>query len=226
MKNPVIGYMVISLLMAANLEAAPAAGSDKVYRWVDEDGNIHYTESLPPNFRDRKADVLDDQGITRERDISLVPPPPSATPEAAPNGELPRDSSGLQRPEPLYSEQEMKVRQDALLLLRYDSEQEILDAMEVEIKQLAYDERLLTTSRASLEEAYLANIREAAERQRAGVAVEARLARDIAGFSRRLADNQQSIEGLRKREAFIRNAFEGSLERYRTLTAEQAGVRN
>jgi len=222
MNKTIIGSVVLSLFLAAGLAAAPNNASNKVYRWVDEDGNVHYTETLPPNFQDRKADVLDEQGLMREKDVSLVPPPPKP-PEATPESELPHDSSGMQRPQPLYDERELRARQDALLLLRYDSEQELLDAMEVEIKQLDYDQRLLTTSRASLEEAYLANIREAAERQRAGVAVEPKLARDIDGFSRRLAENEQSIAGLHKREAFIRGEFEVSLERYRALTAEHAG---
>lgn len=222
MKKPIMGSVLLSLFLAASLAAAPNNASNKVYRWVDEDGNVHYTETLPPNFRDRKADVLDEQGLMREKDVSLVPPAPIPQ-EAVTAGELPRDSSGLQRPQPQYDERELKDRQDALLLLRYDSEQEILDAMEVEIKQLDYDQRLLSTSRASLEEAYLANIREAAERQRAGVAVEPKLVRDIDGFSRRLAENEQSIEGLHKREAFIRGEFEVSLGRYRALTAEHAG---
>ncbi len=135
-------------------------------------------------------------------------------------GELPRDASGLERPEPLLSPEEMRAEQDALLLLRYDSEQEILDAMQVEINQLDYDRRLVVGSRKSLEEAYRGNVREAADRQRAGLPVEDDKAKELRTLKRRLRSTAQSLAGLEKREAEIREMFAAELERYRKLIAE------
>ncbi len=193
----------------------------KVYRWVDEQGNVHYTETLPPDFKDKKTDVLDAQGITRETDQSLVPPPPPPPPKENEKGELQRDSSGMKRPEPRYTPAQLKIQQDALLLLRYDSDQEILDAMQVEINQLDYDKLLLTTSRASMQEAYAGNVREAADRQRAGMAVEPEKIKEIQSLKRRLANNAASISSLTEREEKIRASFAQDLERYRTLIAER-----
>lgn len=212
-----IGLAVVD---SAQAQGQPAA-QKKVYKWVDENGEVHYGESLPPDFEDKKADVLDSQGITREKDVSLVPPPPKPKTET-PKGELPRDKSGLERPEPLYTEQEMKVQQDALLLLRYDSDQEIEDEMEVEIKQLDYDRRLITASIASLHQAYDGNIREAAERQRAGVAVEPKLIEDIQSLKSRVAKNEASLALLEQREQDIRARFQAELEHYRELVARDA----
>lgn len=215
----------VTAVLALLLAAGSATAREKVYRWVDENGEVHYSETLPPDFSDKTHDVLDKQGITRETGQSLVPPPPKPSTESA-KGELQRDSSGLPRPEPRYSPEELRAQQDALLLLRYDSEQEILDAMEVEINQLAYDRRLLETSRSSLEEAYRGNVREAADRQRAGVAVEPDMARELHNLKRRLARNEESLAGLEKREASIREMFESEMERYRKLAAsaeEEAG---
>jgi hypothetical protein len=219
-------------LLAVLLQAGDAYGQtkgkgkgkvqEKVYRWVDEQGEVHYSETLPPDFRDKKHDVLDEQGIARETDQSLVPPPPAA--KAKPKkGELPRDASGMERPEPLYSPEELRARQDALLLLRYDSEQEILDAMQVEVNQLAYDRRLLATSRSSLMEAYRGNIHEAADRQRAGLAVEPDKINELSNLKRRLASNLQSLASLEEREASIRQLFESERERYRKLAAQSDG---
>lgn len=221
----------ICLLIAISLAVPPAvayaqnrkpaaSAEKKFYRWVDENGEVHYTESLPPDFQDKKADVLDDQGITRQQDISLVPPPPKPVEAKPEKGELPRDASGMQRPDPLYSPEQVKAQQDSLLMLRYDSEQEILDAMQVEINQLAYDERLLTTSRTSMLRAYRGNVREAAERQRAGKPVEPELAGEIQSLTRRLATNAESIAGLKQREQEIRGSFDANLKRYRELAAE------
>lgn len=209
--------LMLTLLAAAVLFGSTAQA--KVYRWVDENGEVHYSETLPPNFEEKKHDVLDDAGITRQTDQTTVPPPPLKK-ASSDKGELPRDSSGMQRPEPLFNKAQMEQQQNALLLLRYDSDQEIIDAMEVEINQLAYDERLLTGSRTSMQGAYRGNIREAAERQRAGKAVEPALEKEIRSLQQRLAANAQSIDRLKVREAGIRADFEEELQRYRKLVAE------
>ncbi|MEJ8566972.1 DUF4124 domain-containing protein [Elongatibacter sediminis] len=210
----------IALAAAFVVAASAHAQQGKVYRWVDEEGEVHYSETLPPDFHDKTHDVLDDQGITRETGKSLVPPPPRTT-DTGEKGQLPRDSSGLERPEPLYTPEQLRAKQDALLLLRYDSEQEILDAMQVEINQLAYDRRLLTGSRNSLQDAYRGNVREAADRQRAGVDVKPEEIQQLESLKRRLASNAESLAGLEKRESSIKTMFESELERYRRLTREQ-----
>ncbi|NNL04005.1 MAG: DUF4124 domain-containing protein, partial [Xanthomonadales bacterium] len=122
--------------------------AEQVYRWVDEDGNVHYTESLPPGYKDTGHDVLNERGIVVDENQKLTPQrePEKRDEEqikAEEAGELPRDSSGLPRPKPLYTEEQKQRKMDNFLMLRYDSEQEITEAMNVEIKQLNYDRRLL-----------------------------------------------------------------------------------
>jgi hypothetical protein len=195
--------------------------SEKVYRWVDEEGNVHYTETLPPDFKDKKTDVLDRQGLLRETDQSLVPPPPKPVAKKAPKkGELPRDKSGLQRPEPRYTDSEFQQQKDALLVLRYHSEEEILDALNVEVRQLAYDANLLTTSRSSLDTAYSGSLRELADRQRAGVALPPEDIKAIENMKRKMAANDLNMAEIKKREEQIREKFDAELERYRYLVAE------
>lgn len=199
------------------LLAAPPAQAGKVYRWVDENGEVHYSESLPPNYKDQGYDVLNQQGRVVEEDQKLTPEPPPEVPDKEEPQELPRDASGLPRPKAAYSEAEMQRRMDSFLMLRYESEQEILDAMNVEIKQLNYDRRLLEGSRASTETAYLGHIKLAADRQRAGLKVEPETVREINTNRAELAQIETELEGLRRREDSIRAEFEKQLERYRYL---------
>jgi hypothetical protein len=206
-----------SLFLSAAILAAGSAMAAKVYRWVDENGEVHYSETLPPDFEDKKHDELDERGIVRAEDQSLVPPPPEPEPEPDAN-ELPRDASGMKRPDALYSEEELQRRMDAFLLLRYDSEQEIQDAMTVEIKQLEYDRLLLQTSRESMSEAYRGQVREAANRQRSGVEVDPEIINSIADLQTRLKTNGKSLDRLQAREDEIVTNFGAQLERYQFLT--------
>jgi hypothetical protein len=209
-----------TLILAAALAAVACpvpAGAVEVYRWVDENGEVHYSESLPPDYKDKGYDVLNRDGMVVEEDQTLTPKPPPEVPSETERKELPRDASGMPRPKALYSEVEMQQRMDNFLMLRYDSEQEIIDAMNVEIKQLNYDRRLLEGSRASTEAAYRGQVRVAAERQRAGQAIEADTAREIRKLRKALAASGESLDGLQQREETIRSDFGKQLERYREL---------
>lgn len=208
--------LVISLLSAGNLMA------QKVYRWVDEDGNVHYTASLPPGYKDSGHDVLNERGIVVDENLKLTPDVEEEAKseeqvKAEEAGELPRDSSGLPRPKPLFTEEEKKQRMDNFLMLRYDSEQEITDAMNVEIKQLNYDRDLIAGSQASITEAYRGHIRIAADRQRAGQPIDPGVESQVADLRVKMAQNAAELDALKTREEEIRATFQKQLDRYRYL---------
>ena len=215
-KSQIFFMLVAGALLAANASAA------EVYRWVDENGEVHYTQSLPPNFKDKGHDVLNERGIVLDEDLSLTPEPPPEKPEEEVLPELPRDSSGMQRPKALYSEAEMQRRMDNFLMLRYGSQQEIIDAMNVEIKQLAYDRRLLETTKKSMIDSYRGQIRQAANRQRAGQQVDENVVIAIDLLQSRLVTNSESLYNLEARELEIRAEFGKQLDRYLFLEEEWA----
>jgi hypothetical protein len=221
-----IRLLPISLIALTFLATGPLQ-AEKVYRWVDENGEVHYSTSLPPDFKDAGHDVLNERGIVLDEDQKLTPPPPEEEPEEEVRQELPRDASGLPRAKALYSDAELQQRMDNFLMLRYESEQEIVDAMNVEIKQLSYDRRLLETSRDSMQQAYRSQIRQAAEKQRAGTAVDDSTGEEIDRLQAGLAENAESLAGLDQRETNIRDEFQQQLDRYRYLvereTEESAG---
>lgn len=206
-----------AFLVVSGLTLAVTASAAEVYRWVDENGEVHYSESLPPDFKDKGHDVLNERGIVTDEDLKLTPPPPVEIPEDEQLKELPRDSSGMQRPKQLYSDAEMQRRMDNFLMLRYSNEQEIEDAMNVEIKQLAYDRRLLETTRVSMEESYRGQIREAANKQRAGQQVPEETSVALNDLQMKIAENGRSLGALELREQEIRGEFKKQLDRYRYL---------
>jgi len=216
--KPSFSNVLCSAAVLCGLLVAGLASAAQVYRWVDENGEVHYSESLPPDYHDKDQghDVLNQQGMVVEEGRRLTPPPPAAPSKEEPQ-ELPRDASGLPRPKAAYSEAEMQQRMDSFLMLRYESEQEILDAMSVEIKQLNYDRRLLEASQASTDAAFRGLVKVAADRQRAGLEVERETTRGINQNRSELASIQAALEGLQQREDAIRADFEKQLERYRYL---------
>jgi len=227
-KHGMSRQIVAALAAALMLLGGPAlAQHKKVYRWVDEDGNVHYTESLPPEHRDSGHDVLNDQGLVIDENQHLTPKQEADQKsddeiKAEEAAELPRDSSGLPRPKPLYTEAEKQQRMDNFLMLRYESEQEITDAMSVEIKQLNYDRRLIEGSQSSIVEAWRGQIREAANRQRAGQKVDDGVQREITRLQSDMTKNRRELEALNAREEKIRADFQAQLDRYRFLVEKYA----
>ncbi|MBT8048419.1 MAG: DUF4124 domain-containing protein [Xanthomonadales bacterium] len=214
-KLQILSFFATAILLAGPLSAA------EVYRWVDEKGEVHYSETLPPDFEDKGHDVLNRSGIVVDEDMKLTPEPPPP-PSKEDRQELPRDKSGLPRPKALYSEAELQRRMDNFLMLRYESEQEIIDAMNVEIKQLAYDRRLLETTRNSMQDSYRGEIRQAANRQRSGETVDQKTFNEIDKLRSGLASNESELNSLIAREQSIRDEFGAQLERYQTLEKEWA----
>jgi hypothetical protein len=58
----------LAALVAANLvlaASAPTSAStkEKLYRWVDDKGVVHYGDSVPPEYSKQKRDVLNKQGV-------------------------------------------------------------------------------------------------------------------------------------------------------------------
>lgn len=61
MKMPLLRTLLPLLLLA--LASGPVA-AQKVYRWVDTNGQVHYGDSVPPEYANRDRDVLNEQGLT------------------------------------------------------------------------------------------------------------------------------------------------------------------
>ena len=218
-----ISIIAAASLLAASLLSAGNLMAQKVYRWVDEEGNVHYTESLPPGYKDSGHDILNEQGMVVDENLKLTPDLKEEEKseeqiKAEEAGELPRDSSGLPRPKPLYTEEEKKQRMDNFLMLRYESEQEITDAMNVEIRQLNYDRDLIEGSQASITEAFRGHIRIAANRQRAGQPVDPNVTAQVADLRLKMARNQAELDALKSREEEIKATFQEQLDRYRFLS--------
>lgn len=201
---------VSALLLALGLVYGAPAVAEDVYRWVDEDGKVHYGRTLPPEYANKPYDILNDQGVVIERVTD-----PLARQKA------PKDEDGkivVVKEEP-EDEGDDLLQSDQLLVLRYHSIEEIEDAMEVEVAQLKYDTLLINQSRASAMTALVGQVRSAANRQRAGLPVEAETENDINSLRQSIRRSERSLAALQEREEKIRASFAGALERYRYLQA-------
>jgi hypothetical protein len=57
--------LVLSGLASAGVDAAATGKSDRgiTYRWVDEQGVVHYGDSVPPQYAEKERAILNSQGV-------------------------------------------------------------------------------------------------------------------------------------------------------------------
>jgi hypothetical protein len=54
----------IAVLIILPLAASASENTQKLYRWVDNDGIVHYGDSIPAEFADLERHVVNNHGIT------------------------------------------------------------------------------------------------------------------------------------------------------------------
>lgn len=110
-----------SFLIAAVLGICAGSASAAMYKWVDEKGNTHYGDNVPPQYTDRAGDQLKKSGRVAKAETKVnlprVSEPEAEKPKADAKGQIERQ------------------RQDTALLATYASESEIDQARDRELRR-------------------------------------------------------------------------------------------
>lgn len=197
--------LLLFLLLAL---AASAAHAQSVYRWVDDEGETHYGQTVPPEFKDYGYVRLGPDGTVRER------VEPALSPEEI--AERRRQRAEQARQEAAERSQEAR---DRMLLATYSSEEDLREALDM---QLAGIESQRASTRMALdlvENRFESLVGRAAELNRQGRNVPDRLQTDIEETRAELRGLRGDLERLEEREQEARDRFAANLERYRDLTA-------
>ena len=56
--------ITLLLLVVVPISVAAAQKSQKMYRWVDNDGAVHYGDSVPAEYAELERQIVNDHGIT------------------------------------------------------------------------------------------------------------------------------------------------------------------
>lgn len=202
-----------ALLIAAGmalLVSEPALAQQKrLYRWVDEQGRVHYSDQLPPTEVQRAREEYSERG-TKLRSVERA-----LTPEE-------REAMRLAA---LAAEEERKRREaeeaeKRKLLQMYPSEEQLVRAHQDQLRLL---DRQLNTARVVLEseETVLAQLlAQAAEADGSGKPVPPVLTGRIKEMRERVANSRAEVDRLEREKQSTREQQQSELERYRSVRAE------
>jgi len=199
------------LLLAAVALPVTDALAQQLYRWVDENGVVHYGDRVPPEYADRDRAILNPHGVV------------IATEEGALTKE---ELEALQR----QREQEAAAlnaraeiaRRDRMLLETYLSVADIESLRDSRLEMLE--------SQVTVTQIYLADLNERLTKLRADAArykpysdredapeIPEQLAREIENVETSIASYEQTIERTRDEQARLRAQFDSDIERFKQL---------
>jgi hypothetical protein len=197
-----IGYL---LLLPALLAISPAQ-AERMFKWVDENGRIHYSDRVPPQHSKQERREYDGSGRT----VKVY--------ERARTPEEKAEAARLAAIEEEKRKQaEMKAVHDRSLLATYSSEEDMLLARD---GKLASVDALiqLTNSRIESTETRLREYAaEAAEFERSGKPVPAILQDQIKTARELITENREFVQQKEIERENIAARFDADIARYRGL---------
>lgn len=203
--SPAILLAVVLCVFSTQLSAAT------LYKWVDEDGKIRYSDRLPANQSDKQHQQLNSQGVVL-----------STKDAAKPREELAKEAEAKRKLEEEQREQaEIKAIQDQkdkVLLLTFSSEEEIEHARENRIQvidsvitliesSIAVTQQKLDELQVSAENNYLSQ----------GKDVPGGLAQKIEHFERKIEIRNAQLAAKVEEKNKISLKYDADLARFRDL---------
>ncbi len=197
----------VGLALLVLLVIQPQVQGGKLYRWVDEKGQVHYSDKVPPEYAGQQRDVLSKQGVKKQT-IEGAKTPEQLAEEAR--------QAKLQEEEKHRAEEQ--ARRDRILLTTYTTEDEIIMSRDGKVAALdAYIK--VTNSRVDKLKAQLDALRKRAEQADANTPAAAKLQKEIAHTEQQIRENESYVESKRREQDELRARFEQDLQRYRELKA-------
>ena len=210
--SPILSSVL--LIAAALCLVCNLANAGALYKWIDEDGQIRYSDRLPAAQVRKKHHQLNSQGVVL------------STREAAKSeAELAADAAAKLKLETEQAIQakldEEQNKKDQVLLLTFSNEKElglarddrieVLDSViQLISKSIATTQQTLDELQASANEIYLSQ----------GKEVPGGLAQKIEHFTRKKESRSAQLDSKRLEKEKINEQYEIDLARYRLLKAE------
>jgi hypothetical protein len=198
----------VALLLAVVL-CAPV-GLAETFRWVDESGNVHYTDQVPPEVAKRPRAKVNPEGKIKE---------------VFEGQKTPEQLEALKRLKRLRTDQQrILVEQrdsDVSLNRTYRSEEELQVALKGKLNTIDAAKKIADSNRLHQEEILRSLIKRAADTENTGQPVPQLLRDSIESTRKQIASYQEKARALDNTKGdFVAN-FTKDLERFKNLEAMQ-----
>ncbi len=221
-RNPTVSVFSLvrmtlpSLLGAVLLLATGSVAAGTLYKWIDEDGQIRYSDRLPASQAKKKHQQLNRQGVVV-----------STTEEARSEEDLAAEAEAKRKQEEADAEaarlKAIQDKKDQVLLLTFSSEEELKLARDNRIDVLDSVIKLINKSIATSQQK-LVQLETSAEQNftSKGNEIPGGLAQKIEEFTRKIENRNAQLKLKMAEKDKINENYERDRARYRELKSAEA----
>jgi len=169
------------------------------YKWVDEKGETHYGEVIPPEYANKDKVQFDDKGrVVKEKQLD--------------SGNIPLENQSAAQKAAIEQR-----RKDKALLNTYSNEKEIDLARDRNLQQVEARIQSIKELQKSAQESLDGYRKEARGITAAGKKIPASLQADTSASENRLEKLKQELEAANAKAESVKASFEADKVRYREL---------
>lgn len=202
----VLLYLALTVGLSCALHGV-VASADNTFRWVDDQGLVHYSDRLPPEEAKHPRTKLNQQGMKVEQQEG-----------AKSREQLAREK---QVKELRSQQQKLLVEQrdhDLSLLRSFRNEEEMVLALKGKTETIDTAIKIIQSNQERQEELLLEQEKRAADLERRGQQVPKNLRDTIDATHRQISSHQEKIKSLEADKETIKARFDKDIERYKVLT--------
>lgn len=207
-------FAVLALLIAGPAWAAGSGQPHQRYKWTDGEGNLHYTDALPPEAVRYGYEIVNAQGVV----IKHVDRPKTAEERAAAKAEIAKAQAAK-------DSAEARVRNDKQLLAAYPTEDDLKRAQRQQSDMMDQNLNSARISLQSQEKSLAELLGHAAELDANGKPVPTTLAKKIGDMRKQVEDQRTYIARKQKERDDTVAHFDDDLAHYRNLKEPQEADR-
>jgi hypothetical protein len=208
MKNSHLHLYVSCLILLPVLLSGGQVLAERIYKWVDENGDIQYGDRVPPRYATTERSVMNDQGQTVK--IYEAPKSPEEKAEA--------QALVNQQAEKRKIAEQQAVR-DHSLFSTYSSEEDMLMARDSKVTSVETLIQLTNSRLDSMQKRLNELTNEAAEFERSGKKPPEWLANQMKRIKDQIRQNEAFVKAKLDEKEQIASKFDEDIKRYRELTS-------
>lgn len=186
-----------------------SASADKLYKWVDQDGRVHYSDKVPPEAAAHGRELKSERGLTIQRVA------PAKTPE-----QIEAERRAQAEEEARRAAEAKQAEQDRILLMTFSSTAEIIRARDDRLAAIDARIRLTEENLRKLQTQLEQAQRQAVEQERSGSAALEATHKRIADLQRQVNEHQNFIAKRQQERAALEARFDADLARFKELKGQ------
>ena len=200
----------VSLVVLGLVVALPVSAG-KLYKWVDEKGNVHYSDRVPPEAAKLAREEKNQDGVT-VKEVA----------RAKTEEELAAEAAQRVKDEEARKIAEAQAQADRALMLSYTTEDDLLRAREQELGVIEANMATAKLTIASQEKNLSDLLAHAADFERNKKPVPQAVTDSIAHVRAQIEAQQKTLKEREGSKETVHNEYESKLLRWRELSAKNA----